>query len=63
MDESEFWYRNSLRYQKLEAGKTSNPSQGAVLTGSGRGVVGAILILIKLNGHIFVPSRVDPRNG
>jgi hypothetical protein len=42
---------------------TSNPSQGADLTGSGRGVVGAILILIKLNGHIFVPSRDDPRNG
>ena len=63
MDESKFWYRNSLRYQKLEALKTSNPSQGADLTGSGRGVVGAILILTMQNGHLFVPSRVDPRNG
>lgn len=63
MDESEFWYRNSLRNQKLETGKTSNPSQGADLTGSGRGVVGAILILTMQNGHLFVPSRDDPRNG
>lgn len=47
MDESEFGYRNSLRYQKLEAGKTSNPSQGADLKGSGRGIVGAIFNINK----------------
>ena len=54
MDESEFGYRNSLRYQKLEAGKTSNPSQGADLTGSGRGVVGAILISKVSNSSMFL---------
>ena len=43
--------------------ETSNPSQGADLTGSGRGIVGAILILTMQNGHLFVPSRDDPRNG
>jgi len=53
VDESKFWYRNSLRYQKLEALKTSNPSQGADLTGSGRGVVGAILISKAPNSSIL----------
>ncbi len=31
--------------------------------GSERGAVDVILILIMLNGRIFVPSRDDPRNG
>ena len=53
----------SYNYSKSQAPEKSNPSQGADLTGSGRGVVGAILILKKLNGHLFVPSRVEPRNG
>ena len=52
MDESEFWCRNSLRYQKLGA-KKSNPSQGADLTGSGRGVVDAILISKAPNSSIL----------
>lgn len=33
---------------------TSNPSQGADLTGSGRGVVGAILISKAPNSSIFL---------
>ena len=53
----------SYNYSKSQAPEKSNPSQGADLTGSGRGVVGAILILTMQNGHLFVPSRDDPRNG
>lgn len=60
MDESEFWCRNSLRYQKLGA-KKSNPSRGADLTGSGRGVVDAILISKTPNSSIFLARAFSVR--
>ncbi len=40
-------------YPKSQSQETSNPSQGADLTGSGRGVVGAILISKAPNSSIL----------
>lgn len=40
---------------------TSNPSQGADLTGSGRGVVDAILISKAPNSSIFLARAVSVR--
>ena len=61
MVESESWSHNSLRHQKLEAGKKSNPSQGADLTGSGRGVVGAILISKVSSSSMFLARAFSVR--
>ena len=40
---------------------TSNPSQGADLTGSGRGVVGAILISKVSNSSMFLARAFSVR--